>query len=309
MTLLVNPLPRFGAMISELTASNKLVLFGGRTYDQYLSDTYTWDGTAWTLSTATGPIARSDAAIAYDGTNIVLVGGTDGINYLSDTWTFNGTAWTKQALTNVEDNGYSIPTTLRNASMAYQSGSGKAYLFGGTAAYQRHYVQDTWSWQSGSPGTWTKLNPASSPTGRMYSAYASNSTTAVLFGGKADAGPLGSTFKFNGTNWTQVSGLTSGVNAPNKKYGAMMSYHAAMGKFVLFGGATTQNYENTLWTFDGVSTWTNITPATNPPGRAFGAMAYHTASSSVIMFGGQNYAKNGLGDTWSLSSAGLWTAL
>jgi|ERR1700722_723850 len=342
MTLLVSPAPRWSAVMAELPTSSELVLFGGKTtaqlfngitaYSGLLNDTWTWSGTAWTnvgtgigtgalKHTLTTPLPRYEAAMSYDGTYVTMVGGTDGHINLSDTWSYStGGGWFKQPLTEaIEARGgapsyglYPIPTTLRAASMAYQSGvsGGEAVLFGGNASYQRHYVLDTWAWSKGDPGTWTELSPAAWPPGREYAAMASNATTAVMFGGKNFNGQLSDQWSWNGSNWSQVTGFKPGITCPSARYGAMMAYDAASSLWVLFGGITANGYSNETWTFNG-TIWTNITSGTPgisfPLGRAFGQMAYHTASTSIVMFGGLG-PTTAFGDTWTFSS-GAWTNL
>lgn len=338
MTLIVSPAPRWSAVMAELPTSNELVLFGGKTtanlfngitaYSGLLNDTWSWSGTAWTNLTTgisghtlTSPGRRYEASMAFDGTYVTMVGGTDGNVNLSDTWSYNtGSGWFKQPLTEqIENEGgapsyglYPIPTLLRAASMAYQSGNsgGEVVLFGGNASYQRHYVLDTWTWQTGNPGTWTELSPAAWPPGREYGAMASSPTTALLFGGKNFNGPLSDTWTWNGSTWTQITGLVPGVSCPSARYGASMAYDASNSTWVLFGGVTTNGYDWQTWTFNG-STWTNKTSGTPgygiPLGRAFAQMAYHTNSTSVVLFGGLGPLSD-FGDTWTWNGTS-WTNL
>jgi hypothetical protein len=64
-----------------------------------LSDTWTFDGAAWTrVATATAPSARQDPAMGTLGDRIVLFGGIDERGTrLGDTWTFDGTTWSEVA--------------------------------------------------------------------------------------------------------------------------------------------------------------------------------------------------------------------
>lgn len=320
MALLVSPAPRWNAVMAELPTSNELVLFGGQTtaelyngvtaYSGLLNDTWTWNGTAWTSvstgisgNTLTNPLPRAEASMAYDGTYVTMVGGTNGIKNLSETWSYSqGGGWFKQSLTNAIQASppplYSIPTLIRATSMAYQSGisGGEVILFGGISSSYRHYSLDNWVWVKGNPGTWTYLSPTNYPNARAYAPMASSATSAVLFGGKNFDGPLYDTWKWNGTNWTQVTGFTPGTTCPSARYGAMMAYDANHSKWVLFGGVTANGYSNETWTFNG-TTWTNVTPTTSPASRALGVMAYHTASTSVVLFGGLG-ADRDYGDTW-----------
>lgn len=306
MTLTVNPSPRWGASMSELTASNKLVLFGGRGAGGELASnqTYTFDGSNFTLLNIAGPPARSNAAMSYDGTYVTIVGGTDLISNLSDTWRYNVVGgWVKQAITNVEDGGYTVPTMLRNASMAYQSGPGEAILISGNAQWQRHYVKDVWAWQT---GAWTQLSPATLPPGREHAAFASNATTAILMGGRDFSGALGDVYKWDGTNFTK---LTT-INTPIPRYGHSLVFDSSTNLFIMFGGITINNkFDNSTYTFNlGTLTWTKInTPS--PSARAFSAMAYHSATSRTVLHGGKNYTTV-LGETFIFDSSALtWTQL
>jgi len=343
MTLIVSPPQRWSAVMAELPTSSELILFGGKTtanlyngniaYGGLLNDTWAWNGTAWvsisvgfTGNTLTGPPPRYEAAMSFDGTYVTMVGGASSTASLSDTWSYNtsggwiqqpeteniGTAtynptygeWNGPVGTPPSYNVFSVPTYLKGACMAYKSGTG-AVLFGGAASYQRHYVLDTWAWTSGSPGSWALQSPTAWPNARTNAAMASNGTTAVMFGGKNFDGPLSDTWTWNGTTWTQVAG-----SGPSARYGAMMAYDASTSTWVLFGGVTTNGYAFDTWTFNG-TTGTNVsvgTPGLGAPlGRAFGAMAYHTASTSVVLFGGLN-STNDMNDTWVWNGS-IWTKM
>ena len=326
MALSVNPLPRYMGMMAELGSSNQLILFGGRTtadnsYGSLLNESFNWDGSKWNListgisgNTLTLPSPRHSAAMAYDGTYVTMVGGANAIRNLTDTYSYSvGTGWFKQAITDTVSattNTYTIPTKLHGASMAYQSGvgGGTALLFGGEASSQRHYSKDLFTWTAGNPGSWVADSPTTSPSGRTYCSMASNSTTALVFGGKSFGGPLATSFTYSSGNFTQVAtGQTPGISSPAARYGASMVWNAATSSFIMMGGLTANAYSNECWSFSLVSnTWTKV--AGGPPGRAYAQMAYHTASSSVILFSGLS-ADRVLTDTWSMSSSGVWTQL
>jgi hypothetical protein len=73
------------------------VLFGGNDEDfsnGALSDTWTWDGTAWTQMSVSGPPGRRLAVMAPFGNTVVLFGGQDATaTALSDTWAWDGSSW------------------------------------------------------------------------------------------------------------------------------------------------------------------------------------------------------------------------
>ena len=78
------------------------MLFGGS--DNILSDTWEWDGSAWTQrNPATSPTQRFGHAMAYDSRRqrVFLHGGTRNFsNGLSDSWEWDGTTWTRRTATN-----------------------------------------------------------------------------------------------------------------------------------------------------------------------------------------------------------------
>ena len=84
---------------------NKVVLFGGeRTGSVQIGDTWEYDGVTatWTQrSTPSGPIARSNVAMAYDPVRreTVLFGGKTGSGADAETWVWNGTTWTQRSVT------------------------------------------------------------------------------------------------------------------------------------------------------------------------------------------------------------------
>ncbi len=57
---------------------------------------------------------------------------------------------------------------------------------------------------------------------------------------------------------------------------------------------------------DPPSSWTNITPTTNPTGVEQAAMAYYPTDHEVILFGGYTYANGWARDTWAFAD-GAWT--
>jgi hypothetical protein len=85
----------------------------------------------------------------------------------------------------------------------------------------------------------------------------------------------------------------------------VLSYDAAHGKVVLFGGAPESGdvFDDT-WTWDG-STWAEETPATSPPGRLYSALSYDVARGELILFGGAD-SSDLLGDTWRWDGS-TWT--
>jgi hypothetical protein len=107
------------------------VLFGGSNAGSpNLSDTWEWDGTAWTeRHPADHPSARYFHTMAYDNSiaATVLFGGTNGSGTpQNDTWTYDGTNWTQRSIPG--------PSPREAPAMAFDQLHAQCVLFGGYAA-------------------------------------------------------------------------------------------------------------------------------------------------------------------------------
>ena len=85
--------------------------------------------------------------------------------------------------------------------MAYDAGSDRGILFGGTGG------SETWAYDFNS-NTWTKMNPVVHPSGRWghVMAYDEESKRVVLFGGGTGITPSNETwaYDFNSNTWTHM---------------------------------------------------------------------------------------------------------
>jgi hypothetical protein len=306
MTLLVNPTPRYSASAAA-DGSGNVILFGGKTTANtntpgFCGNSYKWNGSSWSEITGVLPPYRGDAACFYDGTNVNIIGGANETVNLSDMWKCNSTTWSQVSLP-AEVIPYAQPTTLRGAGACYQSSETSGFIFGGATPYNRHYVLDTWSWAS---NVWTLLAPVNNPVAAEWPAFASNSITAVLFGGKNFDGPSSQCLSWNGTNWVNVATGVAGVNRPSARFGSSLIWDSSLSRFILFGGFTTNGPANDLWSLNPTGfVWSNITQTNPPPPRGFQNLVYSSITSSSLLFGGLSTNKV-YGDTWLLAS-GIWT--
>src|SRR5205807_9343822 len=92
-----------GASLAYDAVHRQVMMFGGLrdVFHPFLDDTWTWDGSNWTLQhPATVPPARYRAMMAFDGStgSVVLFGGEGGASpgLPDDTWTWGGSNWTLQ---------------------------------------------------------------------------------------------------------------------------------------------------------------------------------------------------------------------
>lgn len=78
-----------------------------------------------------------------------------------------------------------------------------------------------------------------------------------------------------------------------------MAYDAATGQLILIDGFPDSNplLPSLTWDWNG-TTWTQLSPATSPPPRSSGSLAYDPADSSLVLFGGDG-SDGYLQDTWT----------
>lgn len=108
------------------------------------------------------------------------------------------------------------------------------------------------------------------------------------------------------TGWSDVSSAVG--PGPSARDFAAMTYDAADGYLVLFGGWNNTQLTplGDTWILGG-GRWTQLHPAIAPPFRRGASMAYDAYDNEVILFGG-NANGTMLNDTWRFS-AGNWTDL
>lgn len=283
---------------------HQLVLFGGNKGRTVYGDTWTRSGSTWTQRhPATSPSPRTGASMVYDAATqqLLLFGGGTTVAgpFNSDTWTWNGTTWTQL-------HPATTPPGRQFGDPVYDAATQSVILFAG---WHGSYLDDTWSWD----GTnWTLLHPATSPSGRDSDAFVYDAATgtAILFGGFRGSGySPGDTWSWNGTTWIQLSPPASpGVDV----FAWQGAYDAATGQLLLFGGDMGKSKPalDGTWDWTG-TTWTQLSPATSPPGRSYGTMTYNGADQRVVLTAGKMTGTTATyptttwswnGSTWSLGS-------
>jgi hypothetical protein len=306
---LVSPPPREGAAMTFDSKRGRIILFGGRIRNveggtNVYSDTWSWDGSAWTqLQPATTPDGRTAAAMSYDPLRdqIVMAGGTNKVDALNTntigctflnpcavpvkTWTFDGTDW--HAYTGTQ------PSARFDARMAWDVVTHTTLLFGGntsTVAGTPADLQDTWLWTG---GAWTALAPAIKPAARSDYGLASNPTAGhiILAGGTA-SDPK--TWQWNGSAWSDVTPV-----APSPGRQSQTAYDLRRGRNV----AIDTSNANLTYELDAAG-WIARGPG---PTDAFTdtPMAYDVEHARTVLFGGTNLGIP-LATTWLWDGAS-WT--
>jgi N-acetylneuraminic acid mutarotase len=253
------------------------------------------------------PPARSSHAMVYDtaGDKVILFGGFDAADF-NDTWAYDPAA---NAWTDLKPSG-ATPPARHDHAMAYDAGTGRMILFGGTMASTAKELNDTWAYDPAA-NTWTDLKPAGAvPDARVGHAMAYDPVArrVILFGGSSHGGRQGDIWAYDSdaNTWTQLSPTGS---TPSARYGCPLAYDSGLGKVLLVGGSDGHFVTmHETWAYDSAANaWTKLSPqGTVPPGRAYFGMAYDADAHRTVIFGGQGVTP--LDDTWAYDSAGnAWT--
>jgi hypothetical protein len=195
----------------------KTVLFGGYITD-YINQTWTWDGTAWSQIEHDQPPQRASASMWFDPhlNRTVLFGGVgraktqDRVTRFNDMWQFDGTNWS-------EIKPAHVPPPRYGAQVAVDPRTNNTLLFGGLRV-------DTVT----VPGTGN--NP---PTTTEVQVYADDF------------------WQWDGKDWTQVTfGRT-----PYARENGGMAWDPSTQKMVIFGGYAGQQFLSDLWLLQSDNTW------------------------------------------------------
>jgi hypothetical protein len=205
-----------------------------------MDDTWSWDGTTWTLlNPAASPPSRTGAAIADAGAHsrIVLFGGSasaDGRSPLADTWTWVGTTWQRQAPA-------MSPPARSGAISALDTDLGRTVLAGGSGTTGA--LADTWLWD----GTSWSPSSATVPAARSGAADAYDAATRqlVVLGGSGRGGTtLGDTVILTSAAPVSLrpssSGSSTSTSAPSGSAGGLTTTGTPGGS----GAATTRGGSN-----------------------------------------------------------------
>lgn len=337
-------------------------------------------GTKGVPASTNMPGARRDAVSWVDATGTFWLFGGNGFDAagaswsLNDLWKFDGALWTwvggsdrinqpgiygtKQTASSTNRPG------AREGAVTWKDTGGNLWLFGGYGVDSngsRGFLNDlwkfdrsNWTWVSGSNvvnqlgtyGTKGSAAAANVPEGRNAAvSWRDAANNFWIFGGTGTRGELNDLWKFDGVNWTWVSGSSSvgqsgiygtkgaaaATNAPGARQKAV-SWIDSKGSLLLFGGTghasgLRHGHLNDLWKFDGANwTWVSgsdlpdqvgvygsrgVPAPANSPGARKGAVAWSDAAGRFWLLDGSGVDINGrfgtaLQELWRFDGT-FWT--
>lgn len=293
--------PRIAHAMVYDVARKRIVLFGGRTVN-LSNETWEFDGLAWTRRTpAASPSAREHPAMAYDAVRqrTVLFGGSNDSGLLDDTWEWDGTTWSMKSPA-------TKPSPRSGSGMAFHPGRSVVVLHGG--AVDQSTAGDTWEYN----GTnWVNQTGAGTPgkSAQQPIVYDPFVGGIVTFGSDSTT----QTWKYNGT-WSELT--MTGIT-PRPRAGFTLTFDASTGHTIMIGGSdggcgVGTNCSDTFELFPdqgspGSFLWNNVGGQYAP---TFGAAAYDTDTSQLVVMGGQLAGTNNAAEdaTWT-RTAGYWSRL
>lgn len=307
--------------ISWIDSNGNFWLFGGMGYDSRgaggkLNDLWRWDGSNWTW---------------ISGSNFADQSGIYGIKGIADSANVPGGRFAATSWTDSEDGlwlfgGWGLTGTFNDLWKRDGSSSNWTWISGSDTAGQ-----------SGIYGNRGIADANNTPGARQRAvSWVDTKGNFWLFGGTGvDSngvwGQLNDLWRWDGNNWTWVSGsnivdqpgnygikgTASAANVPSARTGAA-SWIDADGDMWLFGGNYGGFQLNDLWLWDG-SNWTWISgsndinqsgtygskgtaQADNIPGSRHEPLNWIDSSGNVWLFGGYGFdstgSAGGLNDLW-----------
>ncbi len=288
-----------GAMVHDAFRGVS-VLHGGGDASGPSSETWEYDGRAWSAQTKSGP-KRTNHAMAYDSRRrvTVLFGGWD-LGSQADHWEYSsGKGWVQVPI-------QSGPPARHNHAMCFDAARGRVVLFGGKDDVGRVY-DDLWEFDG---RAWHAAKPAAKPAPRELCAltYDEGRKVVVLTGGDTAPngnGTVGDVWEWDGTVWKpQQRTPPAAAWIPAVGLHAM-AYDVRRNQTVVHGGLLRDGTTtDATWVYDGTNWYErNVTPA--PSLRTSAGMVDMLHRARLVLFGGLA-VRTHRNDTWEWDGS-AWT--
>ena len=255
----------------------RLIVFGGEGNNRSLpTQTWEWNGSAWSSRSVAGPSGRFWSAMTYDASRArtVLFGGAGANGALGDTWEFDGEVWTR-----VSTGG---PSPRFAHEMAYDRVRRRVVMHGGTGPGGP--FGDVWEWD----GSQWQQRQGNGPSSRFAHAMTFDEARQqiVVFGGHGptprdtNMSPLGDTWTL-GAAWANVT-----TEGPGTRDHTSMVYDRNRRRVVLFGGVRNPGpgQLSDTWEWDGTR-W-SLVASDGPIVHGNHRLVYDPRSRTVLLFTG-----------------------
>lgn len=298
------PTSRTEAAMEYHLTSAQTVLFGGLgvTPAGLRGDTWTYDGTDWTLATPlSAPSPRFGASLAHDpgrGRSVLFGGIASQISIAqpsNQTWEWDGSDW-------IQVNTATAPTGRAHYGLCFDSARQRVVLYGGSTNPGLLITSnETWEYD-GSNWQRVALTSPANPGPRQFPGMAFHGAInrVVLFGGiSPQTGGNADTWSFDGVNWTLLQSATPGPgprNMPRLAYNPQQSVCILQGGSVPSTGAPIEE----TWALSAIGWRQLLVP--QPSTRSRSAMAMDLARGKLVLFGGAAPGNVALEDTWEFGA-------
>lgn len=285
---------RYGHMAIFDPVGNRMIIFGGNSYEGWRNDTWeltlsgtpTWDS----LSTAgTPPLPRQDGAAVYDpvGQRMIVFGGASGDSFYSDLWQLSLTGtptWTPLSPSGP------TPPARDLCAYAYDSDHGSLVMFGGWDGF--NYMGDTWELSLAGSGTWAPIFGSGTPSNRREGVgiYDPAGQRFMFFSGLGNGNVhLNETWALSLSGPPAWTHLAPAGTVPSARSGSRGFYDALRSRMVIFGGVN-ENYDNDTraLSLSGPLAWSNLfaDDSDRIPARRDNSSAIRTGTQEMFTFGG-----------------------
>ena len=229
-----SPMGRYQHGMCFDPSTNEVLVFGGSDSGGSIrGDTWSWDGSTWTLrNPPASPQARTGHVMVRAGSRVLLFGGLAAVGgiRLNDLWEWNGSTWTQL------DAG--PPPSRTGYAAAFDKARDRVVIFGGRSTCGGGTIfSDTWEWTGSG---WLQRFPSVSPSPRERArmTYDEARGRIVLFGGTDGNNTFSDTWEWDGVDWTQRLPTQS----PDGSYGHGLTFDRARRLSVAFGAMGTWDY-------------------------------------------------------------------
>ncbi|MHB8077985.1 MAG: Kelch repeat-containing protein [Candidatus Krumholzibacteriia bacterium] len=303
------PEPRHDHVCVYDQVSSQLLVWGGTAADDSVRalDTATrrWSALNWFIGPPQQGGGRALGVFDWQWNRLVVLAGQRG----AEAWTF----W-KMSPTNFWY--WTGPTACTfGGSMVLDRAHDRAIAYGGTDWPGNSARTDFWQFSFADPIGWNGVNTGGvSPparTGQVAVWDDRHDRMLVLCGRDENLQPTNTAYALQDSadfmNW---QALAPGGMPPSPRAYAAGIYDPVGDRVLLFGGLSGAGFLGGLYQLSLASspTWSQLTPAGGPSGRAGASAIYDAPRRRMILFGGDD--NNYLNDVWALNlPAATWTQL